>query len=131
MSVWIRVWRWCGRATGIPGCIDIYGEGEHFNSEIEFKPHQLRGSHPASFAFFNSMRDHCQPRLRDLDVVLRRIEARSDGADHLAFDDDGKPALHLGEALRGNGSNATVVDRVLERLTRFLEQRGRPDLAGR
>jgi hypothetical protein len=70
------------------------------------------------------MRDRCQPGLRDLHVVLRRVEARSDGADHLAIDHDRKPALHLDEALRGNGSNATVVDRVLERLARFLEQRG-------
>jgi len=70
------------------------------------------------------MRDRCQPGLRDLHVVLRRVEARSDGADHLAIDHDWKPALHLDEALRGNGSNATVVDRVLERLARFLEQRG-------
>ena len=67
------------------------------------------------------MRDRCQSGLRDLYIVLRRVEARPDGADHLAVDDDRKPALHLGEALRRNGSNATVVDRILERPTRFLE----------
>jgi hypothetical protein len=58
--------------------------------------------------------------LRDLHVVLRRVEARPDGADHLAIDNDWQTALHVGEALRRNGSNATVVDRVLERLARFL-----------
>ena len=40
-------------------------------------------------------------------------------------------APHLDEVLRRNGSNATVVDRVLERLTRFLEQRGCAGLARR
>ena len=46
------------------------------------------------------MRDRCQPGLRDLHVVLRRVEARPDSADHFAVDDNRQPALHLGEALR-------------------------------
>src|ERR1700744_4647409 len=75
------------------------------------------------------MRDRCQPGLRDLLVVFRRVEARPDGADHLAIDDDRKSALHLREALRRNGSKATMVDRVLKRLTWFLEQRGCSSLA--
>ena len=70
------------------------------------------------------MRDRCEPGLRDLNVMLRRVEARPDSANHLAIDDNWKPALHLGEALCRHRSNATVVDRVLERLARFLEQRG-------
>jgi hypothetical protein len=62
--------------------------------------------------------------------VLRRVEARCDGADHLTIDNDRKPSLHFREALCGNGSNATVVDRVLKRLTRLLEQRRCSSLAG-
>jgi hypothetical protein len=53
-----------------------------------------------------------------LHVVFRRVEARPDSADHLAVNDNWEPALHLGEALRGNGRNTTVVDRVFECLTR-------------
>jgi hypothetical protein len=76
------------------------------------------------------MRDRCQPSLGDLHVVLRGVEAHPDGADYLAIDDNRQPALHLGEALGRNGSNATVVDRILKRLARFLEQRGCSRLAG-
>jgi hypothetical protein len=39
--------------------------------------------------------------------------------------------LHFRETLRRDCSNATVVDRVLERLTLLLEQRGCSSLAGR
>jgi hypothetical protein len=77
------------------------------------------------------MRDRCQPGLRNLHVVLRRVKARADGPDHLAIDNNRKPALHLGEALRRNGSNATVIDCVLKRLTWLLEQRGCLGLARR
>ena len=75
------------------------------------------------------MRDRCQPDLRDLHVVLQRVEARPDGADHLAINNDRKSTLHFREALCRDGCNATVVDRVLKRLTRFLEQRGCSGLA--
>jgi hypothetical protein len=51
-------------------------------------------------ACYNSMRDRYQPGLRDLHVVLRRVEDRPDRADYLAIDDDWKPPLHQGEALR-------------------------------
>jgi hypothetical protein len=44
-----------------------------FDFEIELKP-----------PLFNSMWDRCQTGLRDLHVVLRRVEARADSADHLA-----------------------------------------------
>jgi hypothetical protein len=70
---------------------------------------------------FNLMRNRCQPGLGDLHVMLRRVKARPDGADHLAIDDNWKRALHLSEAARGNRSNATVVDRIFKRLTRLLE----------
>jgi hypothetical protein len=80
---------------------------------------------------FNSTRDRCQPALRDLHVVLRRVEARSDGADHLAINNYRRSTLHFREALRRDGSNATVVDRILKRLTWFLEKRGCSSLAGR
>lgn len=39
--------------------------------------------------WFNSMRDRCQPGLRNFQVVLRRVEAHPDGADYLAVDDCG------------------------------------------
>lgn len=41
----------------------------------------------------------------------------------------GSPALHFRETLRRNGSKATVIDRVLEGLARFLEKRGCSSLA--
>jgi hypothetical protein len=53
----------------------------------------------------NSMRDRSQPGLRDLRVVLRRVEARPESADHLAANDNWNPALHLSDALRDNGRN--------------------------
>jgi hypothetical protein len=59
--------------------------------------------------------------LRDLDVVLRRIEARADASDDLAIDHDWKTALHLDETRRRDGSGSTVIDRVLERLARLFE----------
>jgi hypothetical protein len=77
------------------------------------------------------MGDRRQPGLRDLRVVLRRVEARPHGANDLAMDDDRKAALYLGVALRRNGCNATVVDRVPARLARFLDQRSRSGLAKR
>jgi hypothetical protein len=46
------------------------------------------------------------------------------GADQIAL------VSHI-KGLRRYGSNATVVDRVFERLPRFLEQRGRSGLARR
>jgi hypothetical protein len=60
------------------------------------------------------MRDRRQPGLSDLHIVLRRVEARADGANYLAINDDWKATLHLREALRRNSGNATVIDRVLE-----------------
>jgi hypothetical protein len=76
------------------------------------------------------MRDRCQPGLRDLRVVLRRVEACSDGTDHLAIHNDRKSTLHFREALCRDGSDATVVDRVFKRLTWILEQRGCSSFAG-
>jgi hypothetical protein len=81
-------------------------------------------------AAFNSMRNRCQTGSRDLHVVLRRVEARSDGTNHLAIDDDRKPALHFRETMCRYGSKAPLVDGVLNRLARLLEQRRRSSLAG-
>jgi hypothetical protein len=78
-----------------------------------------------------STRERCQSGLRDLHIVLRCIEARSNGADNLAIHDDWKAALHLREALRCDRRNAAVVDSVLERLARLLEQRRCAGFAGR
>jgi hypothetical protein len=77
------------------------------------------------------MRDRGQPGLGDLHIVLRGVEARPDRTNHLTIDNDRKPALHFREALCRNRSEATVIDCILKRLARFLEQRGRPGLAGR
>jgi hypothetical protein len=66
------------------------------------------------------MRNRCQTGLRDLHVVLRRVEARPDGTNHLAIDDDRKPALHFREARCRYGSEATLVDRVLKPWLGFL-----------
>ena len=74
--------------------------------------------------------DRCQSGSGNLYVVLRRVEARPDGTDHLAIHDGGKPALHLGKTLRGDGSQATTIYRVLKRQTRLLEQRSCRSLAG-
>jgi len=63
--------------------------------------------------------------------MLRRVKAGPDGADHLAIDDNWQAALHFSEAARRNGSKATMVDRIFERLTRLLEQRCRSGLAWR
>src|SRR5271169_1798867 len=72
-------------------------------------------------ASFNSMRNRRQPGSCYLHVMLRRVEARPNGADHIVIDDNRRPALHLGETLRSDGGYATMVDRVFERLTWFLE----------
>jgi hypothetical protein len=61
-----------------------------------------------------------QSGLRDLHIVLRRIEARSNGVDNLAIDDDRKAALHLCEALRRDRRNAAMVDRPRQRATSLL-----------
>jgi hypothetical protein len=42
-------------------------------------------------------RKRCKAGLRDLHVVLRGIETRSDPADDLALDNDRETALHLDE----------------------------------
>jgi hypothetical protein len=52
-----------------------------------------------------------QPCLRDLDVLLRRREARADGADHLAIDHHLQRPLHFDEASCHYGREATAVDR--------------------
>jgi hypothetical protein len=96
-------------------------------------PHQgvFEEAHQIEFkqSISNSMRDRCQPGLSDLYVILRGVKAGPDSADDLAIDHNGKSTLHLGEALRRNGGNATVVDRIFERLTWLLEQRRRSSLA--
>ena len=61
--------------------------------------------------------------LGDLFVFLGRRKARTDRADHLAVDHDRKPALHLDEASSGYRCVTTVVDRLLQRLGGFLEER--------
>jgi hypothetical protein len=55
-----------------------------------------------------------EPRLRDLRVMLRGIEARADAPDHLAIDDDRKASLHLDESVRRHSRDAAMIDRVLE-----------------
>jgi hypothetical protein len=75
------------------------------------------------------MRQRPNPGLRDLHVVLGRVEACTEPSDHLAIDHDWKASLHLGEAARRHGRNAAMVDRILERPARLLEQRCRPGFA--
>ena len=69
------------------------------------------------------MRERRNSGLRDLHVVLGRVEACTDRTDHFAIDHDGKASLHLDEASRRHGRDAAVVNRILERLARLLEQR--------
>src|SRR5271168_4525069 len=78
-----------------------------------------------------SMLERREPGLRDLHIVLRRIEARTDAADHLAIDDDGQTALHLDKVARAQQCDATVINGVLERFARLLEQSRGPRLSGR
>ena len=73
--------RWQAPRCPTPGIpIGSGGTARANTSEIEFYT-----------ACFNSMRDRYQPGLRDLHVVLRRVEDRPDRADYLAIDDDWKP----------------------------------------
>jgi hypothetical protein len=63
-----------------------------------------------------------QGRLSDLRIVLFGIGARADRPDHFALDDDRKRAPHLDEARCRHCGNSTIVDRVVEILTRLFEQ---------
>lgn len=67
-------------------------------------------------------RDRRQAGLCDLFVVLWHVETRPDGTDHFAAGDNREAALHLDKARRGNGGDAAVVDRFLERLARLLDK---------
>jgi hypothetical protein len=60
---------------------------------------------------------------RDLNVVLGCIETCSDSTDHLPIDHNWETTLHLDEVARCDLGDPTVIDGVLQRLTRFLEQR--------
>src|SRR5208283_1799701 len=64
-----------------------------------------------------------KPRLCDLHVVLRGVEAGADGPDDLAFNDDWQTALHLGKIMRRDSRDPAVIDDFLQRSTRLLEQR--------
>src|SRR5271165_2630117 len=72
-----------------------------------------------------------KPCLRDLHIVVRRIEARADAADHLTIDDDRQASLHRDEVTCRDQCDTTVIDGVLERLARFLEQSSRASLSRR
>src|SRR5580704_14981363 len=78
-----------------------------------------------------SLAERGEPCLGDLFVFLGRREARTDAADHLAIDHDRKPALHLDEAASGYRRVTTVVDCLLQRLSRLLEERRAARLACR
>jgi hypothetical protein len=77
------------------------------------------------------MRDRCLAGFCDLHVMLRRVRVGPDSADNLAIDDNWKRALCFSEALRRNGSSATVIDCVFERLTWLLQQGSRSGFIGR
>ena len=59
----------------------------------------------------------------DLFVFLGCGKTRADASDHFAVDYDREPALHLDEASSGYRCVTTVVDRLLQRLGGFLEER--------
>jgi hypothetical protein len=65
------------------------------------------------------MRERRNSGLRDLHVVLGRVEASTECTDHLAIDHDWKASLHLDEAARRDGRDAAVVNRILERFARL------------
>ena len=67
------------------------------------------------------MRERRDSGLRDLHVVLGRVEACTDRTDHFAVDHDWKASFHLDEAARRHGRDTAVVNRVFERLARLLE----------
>ena len=58
----------------------------------------------------------------DLRVVLFGVGADANRPDHFAIDHDRKRALHLDEAGRRRGGDATIVDRIFEILARLFEQ---------
>jgi hypothetical protein len=76
------------------------------------------------------MRERRHSGLRDLHVVLGRVEARTDCTDHFAIDYDWKASRHLDKTTRRHGRDAAVVNRILERLARLFEQGCRPSFAG-
>src|SRR5260221_7734575 len=80
----------------------------------------LFASLASGYPRLRSLAERGEPCLRDLHVVLRRIEACTDRADHLAIDHDRKASLHLDEAARRHGGDASMIDGVLERLAWLL-----------
>ena len=68
--------------------------------------------------------------LRHQHVVLGSIEARPDPSDHLSVEDDRQAALHLDEAVRRDGRDASVIDRILQCRARLLGQRAVRALPG-
>jgi hypothetical protein len=57
-----------------------------------------------------------------LRIVLFGVGADADRPDHFAIDHDRQRALHLDEAGRRDGRNATIVDRIFEILARLLNK---------
>src|SRR5258706_16017411 len=64
-----------------------------------------------------------EPGLGDLRIMIRSVEACADAANDLSIDDDWKTTFHLGEIARRHRREPALIDFVLDRFGRLLEER--------
>jgi hypothetical protein len=67
--------------------------------------------------------------LSDLDVMLRAIKTRANASNDLPAGDYREAALNLEEVACRDGCESAVIDRILQCLTRLVEQGSRSGLA--